>query len=240
MKKNKSFFKKNKIYLIIGTLLIVWVCFVVFVIFPSVKLLKSDYDGVQMKLIDVQNNDNKLSKLDVLKDNFEKVNSEKKYLETIFHSDDIVGLARELEAIAQKTENSIIISVDEDNKKMQEMSKGKSNTDKNSLLELLPAKNYFTIKIFLIGDYNGLIKFTDKLNNLKYYNNIVSFKIASKKVAIEETSNNRSSTPSSGISVLGGSTDIINKSKEEEKEKLVLSSELDVIFYSLEKNDGKK
>ena len=84
MKKNNSFFQKNKTYLIIGILLIIWICFFIFIISPSVGLLKDDFDSVQMKLIDGKNNDDKLSKLDNLKNNFEKVASEKDNLNVIF------------------------------------------------------------------------------------------------------------------------------------------------------------
>ncbi|HBR79301.1 MAG: hypothetical protein UR66_C0009G0149 [Candidatus Moranbacteria bacterium GW2011_GWE1_35_17] len=238
MKKNNSFFQKNKTYLIIGILLIIWICFFIFIISPSVGLLKDDFDSVQMKLIDGKNNDDKLSKLDNLKNNFEKVASEKDNLNVIFSKDNIVGLVEELELIAQKTGNDITISVDEGNKKILEPNKGKPNSQENEILKLSPVKDYFAIKIILAGDYNGLAKFIDKLDNIKYYNSVVSFKIESKKIILEKETDNKKSNPNGGISVLGdgNGADL----SEEEKEKLVLNSELDVIFYSLEKNDGKK
>ncbi len=240
MKKNNSFLKKNKIYLIIGALFIIWVGFVIFVIFPSTKTLKDNYDLVQMKLINVQDNEDKLGKLSILKDNFEKVNNTGQSLETIFHKDNIVSLVNELEAIAQKTENDIVISVDENNKKILELGKNNPNNKENELLKSLPAKNYFTIKIVLIGNYNGLINFVDKLNSIKYYNSLVSFDIESKKITIENKSETDINNTSGGMSVLSTGNNEVANLTVEEKEKLVISSELDVIFYSLEKNDGTK
>lgn len=242
MKKNNNFFRKNKIYLIIGVLAVIWVCFVFFVIFPSLNSLRGDYDSVQMKLIEVQNSENKLSKLNILKSNFEKVDEKKESLETIFYKDNIVTLVKELELIAQKTGNKIQISVDEENKKILEVNKGKANNkEENELLKSLPAENFFSIKINLIGDYNGLIKFTDKLNNIKYYNSVTSFNILSKEITIEDEFNVENNNPAEGISTLnsnGGSLNLVDENKN--KEKLLLSSDLDVIFYSLEKNDGAK
>lgn len=237
--KNNNFLKKNKIYLIIAALLIIWVCFVIFIISPSIKLLRGDFDLVQMKLLDVQNRDDKLGKLNTLRDNFEKINGERKSLEAIFHKNNIVDLAKELEIIAQKTENEISISVDEENKKILELSKSKTASKENELLKLLPAKDYFTIKITLVGNYNGLVKFVDKLNNLKYYNTIVSFNATSKKITIEKDKNSETDNVSGEINILGGNSGAVSLDAEE-KEKLVLSSDLDVIFYSLEKNNETK
>ena len=240
MKKNNKFLIKYKIYIIIGTLFAVWGCFVFFVILPSVKLLQDDFDAVQMKFLEMKVNDEKLSSADVLKEKFDKVDSEKKNLEVIFSKDNIVELVRELELIAQKTENTVTVSVDEENKALVEVNKGKAGASSkdNEFLKLLPSENYLTLKIGLKGDYNGLIKFIDKLNSIKYYNTIVGFKIISENVPVED----KGAVNASGdeISVMGTSGNGEDIATKEEKEKLVLSSELSVIFYLLEKNEKGK
>ncbi|HBI17427.1 MAG: hypothetical protein UR60_C0016G0007 [Candidatus Moranbacteria bacterium GW2011_GWF2_34_56] len=241
MKKNNNFFKKNKLYLIIGVLAVIWVCFIFFVILPSLNSLRSDYDSVQMKLLEIQNSENKLSKLNILKSNFEEVDSKKENLGTVFHKDNIVFLVKELELIAQKTGNRIKISVDEENKKILEVKKDKANKEENELLKSLPSENFFSIKINLIGDYNGLIKFVDKLNNIKYYNSVTSFKILSKEIVLEDESGVESNNSTEGINALNSSNESLSSEDGNKiKEKLLLNSDLDVIFYSLEKNDGAK
>ncbi|MFA6184167.1 MAG: hypothetical protein WC682_03615 [Parcubacteria group bacterium] len=238
MKKNNKFLIKYKIYIIIGILFVIWFCFLFFIIIPSIKSLEGNFDLVQMRLIDMKTNDEKLSKISLLRDNFSKVDSEKGNLDVIFSKDNIVGLVKELEAIAQETGNNVSISVNEDNQEIIEENKNKIDAKENELLKELPTKSYFMIKISLVGDYNSLVKFVNKLNNIKYYNSVVSFNISSKKITIEDK-NNKNDISSGGISLMGsgGSSDVTLP--EAEKEKLVLSSDLDVIFYSLENDNGK-
>lgn len=239
MKKNNNFFEKNKIYLIIGSLLVAWICFIFFVISPSIKMLKNNFDSVQMKIITAQNDNNKLGKLNILRYNFEKVNAERNSLDVIFHKDSIVSLVKDLESIAQKTGNEILISVDEGNNKILEASKKKSNGKENELIKILPAENYFTIKISLVGNYNSLLKFVNKLNNMKYHNTIISFNIYSEEIILENV-NVSNNAVNGGINVLNNASNSADNLTEQEKKKLVLNSELDVIFYSLEKSDEKK
>ena len=239
MKKNNKFFIKYKIYIIIGTLFVVWASFVFFIIIPSVKLLKSNFDAVQMKLLDQKVSNEKIDKISNLKEDFTKVEAEKNNLEVIFSKNNIVELAKELETIAQQTGNTITISVDEDNKALVEVGKARAGEkpEENKFLTSLPTKNYLTIKLKLSGNYNSLIEFIDKLNSLKYYNSVASFKLMAEKVVIENE--NVNDKPGGGISVMNGNMDTTNLS-DLEKEKLVLSSDLNVIFYSLETNDAKK
>jgi seryl-tRNA synthetase len=239
MTKNNKFLVKYKIFIIIGTLFVIWACFVFFIIVPSVKLLKDDFDAVQMKLLDAKVNDEKLSKINNLKEEFDRVNGEKDNLEVIFSKNNIVELVKELELIAQETGNKINVSVDEENKALIEVGKEKAgaNPKENEFLKKLPTENYLTIKIGLEGNYNSLIKFLNKLNNIKYYNSVVSFKIISEKLAIEDKS--IKGDVNVGVSVMTGNNNEMSLSSAE-KERLVLSSNLNVIFYSLEKNEGKK
>lgn len=241
MKKNNKFLIKYKIYIIISILFVIWICFIFFIIRPSLKLLRDDFDAVQRKLLDVRVNDEKLGKISNLKEEYDKVDSERDNLNVIFSKNNIVELVKELETIAQKTENTIAVSVDEENKALVEIGKDKAGTNstENKFLKMLPSENYLVIKIELTGNYNSLIKFVDKLNNIKYYNNIVSFKIISEKMEIKEGSST-SVNPNAGITLMNGNDFGSESLPEKEKEKLILNSDLNVIFYSLEKNEGKK
>ena len=237
MKKNNKFIKKYKIFIIIGTLFVVWACFLFFIINPSIKSLKSNFDFVQMRLMDMKIGDEKLSKISLLRNNFSKVDSERDNLNVIFSKDDIVSLVKELEIIAQGTGNTVSISVDENVQGLIEADKEKINTKENDLIKSLPTKNYFMIKISLEGDYSSLIRFIDKLNNTKYYNSVVSFNIVSEKITMDDISDKNSNNLANGISIMGsGGESNITSTKVE---KLVLNSNLDVLFYLLENNDGK-
>lgn len=239
MKKNNKFFKENKIHIIIGGLFIVWAGFVFFIIVPSLKLLGNNFDAVQMKLLDQKVSNEKINKISSLKDEFSKVEEEKNSLEVIFSKNNIVELVNELESIAQKTGNAIAISVDEDSKTLQEVSKGKTaaSTAKNELLDKLPTKNYLTMTIELTGDYNGLIEFINKMNSIKYYNSLVSFDLAAEKIVIKN--DNKNSVSGAEVGIMSGNVSP-SALPESESEKLILVSDLNVIFYSLENNEGKK
>lgn len=240
MKKNNKFLVKYKVYIIIGILFVIWGCFVFFVILPSIKLLQADFDAVQMKFLEMKVNDEKLGNVSVLKEKFDKVDSERNNLGVIFSKDNIVELVRELESIAQKTENTITVSVDEENKSLVEVNKGKvgANSKENEFLKLLPSENYLTLKIGLKGDYNSLMKFIDKLNSIKYYNTVIGFKIVSEKISLEDKDEIKGSGDE--INVLSSGGNEVAIVPKEEKEKLILSSDLSVIFYLLEKNEKGK
>ncbi|MFZ2154271.1 MAG: hypothetical protein WAV16_03505 [Candidatus Moraniibacteriota bacterium] len=239
MKKNNNFLKKNKVYINIALLVVVWLAFVFLIIMPSLEKLQNRFDAVQMRGLDLKFNDEKIKKISALKDDFSKIESEKNNLNVIFSKEEIVALVRDLEVLAQKTNNEIVLGVDEENKKIVNVDKTKKDAKENEILKNFPTKEYFLVEINLKGDYNGLIRFIDKLNNIKYYNSIVSFNLISEKVVAKE-GEQRSGGVANGISLLSSGESIPALSVKVE-DKLILKSNLKVAFYLIDKNeDGKK
>lgn len=239
MKKNNNFLKKNKVYINIALLVVVWLAFVFLIIMPSLEKLQNRFDAIEMRGLDLKFNDEKIKKISALKDDFSKIESEKNNLNVIFSKEEIVALVRDLEVLAQKTNNEIVLGVDEENKKIVNVDKTKKDAKENEILKNFPTKEYFLVEINLKGDYNGLIRFIDKLNNIKYYNSIVSFNLISEKVVAKE-GEQRSSGVANGISLLS-SGESIPALSEKAEDKLILKSNLKVAFYLIDKNeDGKK
>jgi hypothetical protein len=216
------------------------VCFIFFIITPFTKELENNFSAIQVKLIEAKNNGDKINKVGTMEDSFNQVVGELSSLEVIFSKDNIVELVRELESIAQSTGNTITISVDEKSSGVVAVDKNKDKKNpkekEDAFLQALPVQSYFLIKIKLTGDYGGLIKFINKLNNVKYYNTPISFDIASQEIVLEN--NNKGDKPSGGISLMNG--DRGDNLTQIELKKIILISNLNVIFYSLENQEGKK
>lgn len=233
--KNNNFFKKHNLYITIAVLLLVWCFFIFLILRPSLENLKNDFDTVESKKLDIIIEDEKLSKASYLKENFNKIKEEDTDLNVVFFKDDIVYLAKELETIAESSNNEIEISVLDD-EKMETISKKSAIEKENEILKSLPTKEIFQIKISLQGDYNSLLKFLNKLKSLRYYNVVYDFSLKSEKIKIEAKVQEGSSGSNSGFISTPANGIGINRTIEAE-EKLVLNSELNVIFYSKEKNE---
>jgi len=241
--KNNSFFKKYKSIIIILLLLLVWIIFVTFLILPAKNSLRESFISVEKKKLDNEVGDDKLKKLPVLEDNFNLIERGADNLDVIFSKDKIVELVKELEFIADRTGNKINISVADENKivaVVPDKTKGLEGAEK--FTAELPNKNYFKIKLVLTGDYASLIKFIDKLNNIKYYNTISSLALTSVKEVIEKEENVVSAN--GGISLMSSgdisSTNVANSTEIDKKDRLILESNLEVLFYTLENKDENK
>lgn len=237
--KNNSFFEKYKSGIIIVVILGAWLAFVSFVIMPAQKSLREEFILVEKKKLDNIVSADKLEKLPILEKDFNLIADKSGDLDVIFSKDKIVDLVKDLELIADRTGNKINISVEDEKKIVAVSGKAKIEGTGEEFIENLPNKNYFKINISLIGDYNGLINFINKLNNIRYYNTIESFELASAKEVIEEDLVNSNN---SGISLMSsgdglGEDGAGGGAKED---RLVLESKLGVLFYTLEKKDENK
>jgi hypothetical protein len=237
--KNNVFFKKHESVVIIIILFIIWFAFVFFVIIPANKSLKEKFISVEKKNLDNKINDNKISKLPTLESNFNLIEEKSSELEVIFSKDKIVDLAKELELIAEKTGNTINISVGEENTIIKAGSEKTKNGDaEDEFVKNLPNKNYFKINVALVGNYNSLMSFIDKLNNIQYYNTIKAFSLSSAKEVLEKDEN---SNVNAGIALMdAGNIAGDNTKNDIPKDRLVLESKMEILFYTLENKDENK
>jgi len=230
--KNKKLFIRYKIYFVTGGLLIAIVAIVALIVIPALENLNDDVDSVQSKTLDAQIEKNKTKKLPEFKEKFEAIDSQKDKLNVLFTDDDIVQLVQELESIAGETDNEISIKVEEADEKQKIKKNKKSKTEaENNLLSTFSEKDYFKVVISLTGNYNGLLQFIYKLNNMRYYNSILAFDISSQTITQNIPNKKKTIIPQkSGISLING-TNLNNRDSFSTGKKKVLVSELTVVFY---------
>lgn len=231
MKKN-IFLTKYKIHITIGTIFVGWCLFVYFFVIPGIKNLEVNFDSVEMKKIENKVNEEKIVNVSELKNSYDEINQESYNLEVVFSKDKIVELVKDLENIAEKTGNTINITVNESTK-IVEAKKTKATTDvhENEILKNLPTKEYFELDVALRGNYNNLMRFVDKVNNIKYYNVIKSFDISSIEIEVEQS---KQSDDSSQVAINQMNNENIsqeNSLQDENSKKLILESKLAIIFY---------
>lgn len=200
-------------------LLLVFVMGLFFVLKPAINRLSDNSDNVQKKLIELEIEKGKVSELPRIKDKFMKVDMSKDKLNVLFAEENIVDLVKDMEKLAEKTGNTISISVEEesDSVKIKNMTvKKDSEEEADKLLDDFLEEEYFKIDVDIMGDYLGLIKFIDGLNSLDYYNSLVGFEIASQEEEKKSDGDIRKSEA--------------NKSDQVERN-LILSSKLSIVFY---------
>ncbi len=250
--KSKKFFKKYKVYLIGGVLLLFIILFVVFVIIPAIKKLNEDVDAVQITLLETEVASEKLKKVPALEDSFDQVVKCNKKTDVLFSKDEIVNLVKSLEKIAGDTGNQIEVKV-LDSQSKNTIKKIKSQTiDNNSKKEENFLKNvkpddYFKIEIILKGNYQNFLQFVYKLERMRYYNTIVGFdlqakeKDADKNSAGSGVSGIKNSPEKSGLLFSSAGNEEVGNSFYDVGGEKYLQSKLSVIFYqkSNENSDNK-
>jgi len=238
MKKN-NLFKKYESQIAIFLIFIGWVCLVWLWIFPAGKKLKEDFNFIEMKKIDNQLSEERLKKIPDLKNDFDKVSEKSDKLNVVFSESNILWLVEELERVAEATDNKISISVDEKEniKEVKKTSSKKEEDNEDKFLKTLPVDNFFVLNIVLQGKYDNMVEFVDKLDNLKYYNAIKSFDIASVEVEDDDLEKN-DTLGESPATLVGGSNKIGTAAGNSKDGKiLVLESKMAVLFYLNEKQD---
>ncbi len=226
--KNKNLFIQYKIYFIGGGLLILIVAMVFLVVKPAFNKLNNDSDAVQKKALDMQIEKSKLSKLSELRQKFSIIESEQDKLDILFTDDKIVDLVQELEYVADKTNNDISIKIEELVKKKKNGQL--KNTLEDDSLTNFKDEDYFEMEISLTGNYENLLRFIHKLDNMPYYNSLLKFNITVTEIDVK---NDKKTIMPNNISINLFNGNKINNSSQDvpENKKKVLQSKLSVIFY---------
>jgi hypothetical protein len=187
--------------------------------------LDENSENFQKKIVEMDIERDKLEKLPLLKEQFEKVESRKGDLDVLFSEEKIVELVQEIERMAEETGNSIKISVDEKKDNKTQVKK-ENEDDENNLLSGFSEEEYFKIRVDVTGDYPGLIKFIDKFDDLKYYNSLIGFNILSGENNISQDKRNIS------VGSNRANPSLVSEDfAEDEKNNIILESKLEIVFY---------
>lgn len=215
----RDFLIKNRILLAVITYLTL--LFLLFILFvkPLISEIKNKNINIQEKIADSENNQEKISKIPALRDQYELISKEEEKIASLLFRDDVVKLIERIERISEETGNKSSIELAEsvvDKKESSKSKKEKENEEKN-LISSLSSDKYITMNIKISGEYDNFIDFVRKLENLEYYSDVISIKL-SKDLEKKSVENPFETDLSGG--------DGVNTNVKDE-----ISSTISVIFY---------
>ncbi|MDO8529571.1 MAG: hypothetical protein Q7S18_02800 [bacterium] len=179
----KNFWREYKIYLAAAAYLLSVGAAYFFAIKPLILRTGEENDRIQGVISDQENRQERISKIPVFNDQFEKIKGEEDKIKISLAGDNVVELIKKIESISEATGNEVKIEVapDQVNKKAPVKSKKDNDKASKNLVGNLPGEKYITISVTIQGDYESMMNFVRKLENMNYYSDIISFKIAKTK-----------------------------------------------------------
>jgi len=212
MERNKKL--KYKIYIAIASFFILLIAGFAFLIFPIIRGIVYNSDEIQKKRIDNEINKQGISKIPEM----EKLNvileEKKDNFKVIIDNGGEVEFFKKIESLAIETGNRIEFEI---NSEKDTQKRKVTKAEGVEIINSLPYENYVIMTITLLGDYENLIKFLNKLEKNDKYVNVVGLDI-SKMEVVEES-----------ISVF--SSDKNNESKTENTKKEILQSIINLVVY---------
>jgi hypothetical protein len=201
---------------------------VYFVVAPLKREITNRRDGLQEEISNKEGKQKKILEIPKIKEQFLTVQSESKDMEVLLKRDDAVILMERLEKLADETGNEIKIGVldNDSNGKIAAAAKSKAKTDKNkepakTIVDQIPTDtDLLEIKISLIGNFNDIVKFIERLENMEYYSDIIG---------IEIKKNDTKNTVESPLAVPDPFATKQTEQKVADPNKLI--GELDTVFY---------
>ncbi|MCX6761771.1 MAG: hypothetical protein NTY33_02900 [Candidatus Moranbacteria bacterium] len=180
----KIFWEKHKI----STTIVIFI----FVMVPSfyvatsfsIRKIQNKADAIQEKIIDGISEKAKIEKIPNMQEADAEFEKNKDSVGTILELNKEVDFIRYLESLAEETNNKIEIKVladTQDNAVAKDVAKATAKKDSPSdgknIEDQLLYKQYVTMQVDLTGDYDGFLNFEHKLENNKYYVNILSLNV---------------------------------------------------------------
>lgn len=213
----KNNLQKYKIQLVIALYVLAVLAAGYFFIIPSVQGVADKAQQIQQQEIDHNLDKERIASLSIMEENYEKFKDNESDLNIIMDSFKEVDFIKELEDLAEQTNNKVEFRIQE-NADKKTVSKNKKEVP--GIKESLSHSNYLSMQIALEGNYGGLLKFIYKLENFHNYVNIISISVEKKEMKEEM----RSGDPFSSGS-------IIKKGVNQGLNSEVLNTIIDIVVY---------
>lgn len=229
----KKIWAKHKLLIITASCFVSLAAAVCFLTAPFVNKIKEKSDRVQEKIIDNQITGERTASIPKMEELDSGYESEKKYFDVILDPEREIDFIKELESLAEETGNEIALKVsetDDPNDAKKKKTSG-SKKDEKTIKEDLSYDNYIVMQIDLYGNYQEMADFIHKLENFKYFCNIISIE-CKKETEVSENrvlpSSSKSVSPKSLFSPVSGRTQV---ESIEKKEKDILHSIINAVVY---------
>jgi Tfp pilus assembly protein PilO len=231
----KNFFKKRRELVAIAVFACVCGAIAYFVIRPILAEINQRRDQIQEEIATQEDRKKQIAALPSIKEQYLSVQNKGDAINVLLDKDSAVTLIEQVEQLAKSTNNDVKITISQNDPNSREaiIAQKAAAQDKNSngksasIADALPSKNYLEMNIALTGKYNDVVNFIEKLENMKYYSDTISFDMK------QDDSTKNSAGSSSGIS-----NPFTGQNQSAAKEPAVLVSSgqklaamLDVVFY---------
>lgn len=210
----KDTLKKNKIalsFLIFATLACLFYLFALRNLYSDIN---EKQEKIQEKIAEREITEEKIRSLPEIREKISSIKEEENKIKNLISKDQAVELIKELENLAENTGNEINFSI-------IEQDKNKKKDDKKKDPEIkIPSENYLEIKISLEGNESSVFNFIKKMENIHYWNDIISIQIKTFEKEMEAAAS------------IGTSPVPETNSEKAKKKYHGITADLDTVFYT--------
>jgi hypothetical protein len=218
----KKFFQKQKELIIIIAYVGIVLILVYFVILPLLLKIKEVNNKIQEESIKQEIAKQQLAELPKIQQQYDILQANEGTIDVLLDKDKAVTLIESLEKLAEDSGNKIEIFVQNSQLQKNVMVATTKTKTEDTLLNALPSSDYLQMQIVLTGDYNKIINFISRLENMEYYSDITGIKITQ-----NDFTGNIEATSLFGSVSINNSNKVSDKSNPEN-----LKATLDVVFYT--------
>ena len=222
----KKIFQKQREIIIIFAYVGVVLALIYFIILPLLSKIEGVNNQIQEESMKQEIVKQQLGELPKIQQQYNTLQTNEGAIDVLLDKDKAVALIESLEKLAQDSGNKIEISVQ--NSQLQKnvaVTTTKIAAD-GTLIKALPSTDYLQMQILLTGDYNKIINFINKLENMEYYSDITGIKMTQSDI----TGNAEVINPFNSVSMTGSETGSDKVSNKPDTGNLKVS--LDVVFYT--------
>ncbi|HCP08649.1 MAG TPA: hypothetical protein DIT25_02540 [Candidatus Moranbacteria bacterium] len=145
-------------------------------VLPLAKDIRMNSEEIQKKMIDDNLNRARISKIPEMEKLGTMLSENKERLDVIMSGSSEVDFIRNIESLAEETQNKIDLKIEDASAPKQRTAPVKKDESeiKNSLLY----ESFFTMQIIVEGKFANVVNFMHKLENSGYYANILSLSLS--------------------------------------------------------------
>ena len=179
----KTFFQKRRELVAIAIYVCVLGAIGYFVVRPLLAKIDMRRDQIQEETATQDDQKKQIAELPSIKEQYLSVQSKGDTLNVLLDKNDAVTLIEDIEQLAQNTQNEVKITISQDDPNSRDAIAAQKDADSQkqpgnpnvSIKDALPSKNYLEMNIAITGQYNNVVNFIEKIENLQYYSDIISF-----------------------------------------------------------------
>jgi|GEM_PF-5565454 len=172
---------KYKIYGAIFGFLALMVLSFIFAVFPVIRGIVFNSDEIQRKKIDNEINQQGISKIPEMEKMSEIFKQKAGNLEIILENGGEVGFLKKIEDLAEETGNKVEIKIVSDKNVPIKKEKG----SETKIMGSLPYDKYILLEVTILGNYDGLLKFLNKLEKNDKLVNVIGLDVSKLEVEAE-------------------------------------------------------